>query len=124
MTIVLFDRSRYRRVEAPIYVRPVRPRAYRLARNVDDSTVGGLRAYSDDKRKPGTRLEVEIFFPDRSSAIFLVEVSWVEALPDGSPARFDVGLRYVRVSPEDLDRIAQVLGGPRDASRKLSRAVE
>ncbi len=105
------DRSRCRRVQAPIYVRPVGPLAYGLPRNVDDTKVGGLRAYSDDRHKPGTRLELEIFFPDRNSAAFIAEVAWIEELPGGSPARFDVGLRYVAVSPEDLDRIAQVLAG-------------
>ncbi len=103
------DRRRYRRVQAPILVRPVGPLAYRLPRNVDDSKVGGLRAYSDDRHEPGERLELEAFFSDGGSATLIAEVAWVEELPDGAPARFDVGLRYVEVSPEDLGRIARVL---------------
>jgi len=34
---------------------------------------------------------------------------WVDALPEGSPARFDVGLRFVDGSAADLDRIRRVL---------------
>jgi c-di-GMP-binding flagellar brake protein YcgR len=104
------DRRRYRRARAPIYVRPVGARAYAVKRQVNDISLGGLRAYSDEGVKPGTRLEMELFFSDGDSATVLAEVVWVEALPEGAPARFDVGLRYVQARPEDLERIAQVLG--------------
>ncbi len=103
------DRSRYRRVRAPILVRPANVLARRLARSVDEGRVGGLRAYSDEKQKPGRRLEVEIFLPDQGSVILLADVAWVDVLPEGSPARFDVGLRCVIAAPEVLDRIARVL---------------
>jgi hypothetical protein len=103
------DRRRYRRARAPIYVRPVGALGYAVKRQVSDISLGGLRAYSDEGQKPGTRLEMELFFSDGSSATVLAEVVWLEALPEGSPARFDVGLRYVVARPEDLDRIAQVL---------------
>ncbi len=105
------DRSRYRRVRAPMLIRPVGPLAYRLPRNVDEGRVGGLRAHSDDEQKPGRRLELEILLPGRGSVTILAEVAWVEDLPGGSPARFDVGLRFVSAGPEDLDRVAQVLAG-------------
>jgi hypothetical protein len=103
------DRSRYRRVRAPMLVRPVGPLAYRFPRNVDEARVGGLRAYSDEEQKPGRRLELEVFFPDQSTMTVLAEVAWVDVLPEGSPARFDVGLRYVTAEQEALGRIAQVL---------------
>lgn len=103
------DRRRYRRARAPIYVRPVGALAYAVKRQVNDISLGGLRAYSDEGQKPGTRLEMELFFSDGGSATVLAEVVWVEALPEGSPARFDIGLRCVDARPEDLDRIAQVL---------------
>jgi hypothetical protein len=104
------ERRRYRRVQAPIFVRPVSALAYRAPRKVNDISLGGLRAFSDDKHKPGTRLELELFFSDGASATVLAEVVWVEPLPEGSPARFDVGLRYVDARSEDLERIAKLLG--------------
>jgi hypothetical protein len=106
------DRSRYRRVLAPILVRPVGLLERHAPREVDDRQAGALRTYSDDRQKPGRRLELEILLPAGDSVTFLAEVAWVEGLPEGAPARFDVGLRYVRVSREDLDRIAQVLEAP------------
>ena len=107
--LIHLDRRQYRRARAPIYVRPVGALAYAVKRQVNDISLGGLRAYSDEAQKPGTRLEMELFFSDVDSVTVLAEVVWVEVLPEGSPARFDVGLRFVDARPEDLDRIAQVL---------------
>lgn len=103
------DRRNYRRVQAPVLVRPVGVLSKPDPRQVRDISLGGLRVYSDDEARPGERLEMELIFPHEDTAIFLVEVVWVEELPAGSPARFDVGLRYVDVRPEDLERIGRVL---------------
>ena len=64
----------------------------------------------DEKQKPGSRLELELFLSGDVSVTVLAEVVWVETLPEGAPARFDVGLRFVDVRPEDLERIAALLG--------------
>ncbi len=104
------DRRRYRRVKAPIFIRPMGPLARSLTREIGDISLGGLRAYSDDQRRPGERLELELLLPDGGSATLIAEVVWVQILPEGSAARFDVGLRYLELDPRDLQRIAQVLG--------------
>ncbi len=105
------DRRRYRRVKAPILVRPLGPLAlaHAMSRKVSDISLGGVRSYSDEEYEPGTRLELELFLPDQTSVTVYAEVVWVQPLPQDAPARFDVGLRYVGASPEDLDRIAKVL---------------
>ncbi len=103
------ERRRHRRIQAPILIRPVSPLASRVKPNVNDVSLSGLRAYSDEEQKPGTRLELELLLPDGGSATVLAEVIWITALPEGASARFDVGLRFVDVLPEDLSRIARVL---------------
>jgi hypothetical protein len=103
------DRRRYRRIQAPVFIRPVGPLSRMRAHQVSNISLGGLRAFSDDKHKTGERLELELFLPDKSTVTVVAEVVWVQQLPDGSPARFDVGLRYVDVGPEELERLAQVL---------------
>jgi hypothetical protein len=103
------ERRRYRRVRAPILIRPVSVLAYSVPRRVIDVGMGGLRAYADDRHEPGKRLELELVLPDGSGATVLAEVVWVDALPGGAPARFDVGLRFVDGSASDLDRIRRVL---------------
>jgi hypothetical protein len=103
------DRRRFRRVRAPIAVRPVSFLARAVPRRVSDASQGGLRAYSDEPRKVGERLELELFFPDGTGATVLAAVVWVESLPDGGPAHYDVGVRFVDASPADQARIASAL---------------
>jgi hypothetical protein len=103
------DRRRYHRARAPILVRPAGPLTRVAPRQVGDISVGGLRAYSDEAQTPGTRLELELFLPAGASVTCLAEVVWTEALPAGAPARFEMGLRFVEVEPEELNRIAAVL---------------
>ena len=103
------DRRRFRRARAPILVRPVSALARAVPRRVNDVSVGGLRAWSDTSHTPGTRLELELLFPDGTSATVLGEVVWVDPVPFGAPARFDLGIQFVDAMPGDLERIARVL---------------
>ncbi len=103
------ERRRYRRLQAPVLIRPVSPLARRVKPKPSDISLGGLRAYSDEEQRPGQRLELELLLPDGASATVLAEVVWVMPLAEGAPALYDVGLRFVDVRPEDLERIASVL---------------
>ncbi len=103
------DRRRYHRARAEILVRPAGPLARVAPRQVNDISLGGLRAFSDDKQKLGTRLELELIFPDGGSAVCITEVVWAEQLPKDAPARYEMGLRFVQVEPEDLDRIGKLI---------------
>ena len=103
------ERREYRRVQAPIAVRPVGIFQQYLARPVQDVSRGGLRAYSDEKQRVGERCELELFLPEGPSITVVAEVVWIEILPEGSPARFDVGMRYIEIRREDLARIAAFL---------------
>jgi len=104
------DRKAFRRVQAPLFHRPVTWFAIGMFRRAVLPALGGFRAYTDEKQKRGTLLEVEIFLPEKMGSVTVVaEVAWVEPLPDGSPARFEVGLSYVKASPDDLRRLEPVL---------------
>jgi hypothetical protein len=104
------DRRRYRRVQAPILVRPASLLSRVGARRVGDISLGGLRTYSDEPLTVGQRQEIELLFNDGGSATLLVEVAWIEPLAPGGPASFETGLRIVDVRQEDLARIARALG--------------
>lgn len=99
---------RYRRVRADILVRPAGPLTRVAPRQVKDISLGGLRAYSDEKHKIGARLELELFFPDGGSAVCIAEVVWAEQLQNDAPARYEMGLCFVQVEPEDLERIGKL----------------
>ena len=54
-------------------------------------------------------LHIEIFLLDGTSVVCRVEVAWVDALGDGAPARYDVGLTFTAIQPNDRARLAPVL---------------
>jgi len=78
-------------------------------RQAIDVSEGGMRLFADDRQESGDRLELELFLPDQSELICAVEVVWVEELPQGSAARYDVGVKFVEVSPSDRQRLATLL---------------
>jgi hypothetical protein len=93
--------------------RPVlcRPRRLGLLRSppAGDMGLSGVRIYSDDKRKVGEQLEIELLLPDDSSLTAAVVVAWVEALEGEAPALYDVGLRFLELRREDRERLGRVL---------------
>jgi hypothetical protein len=103
------ERRSYRRVQAHVTVRPVSILARAIPRRVNDVSLGGLRCYSDDRYPVGKRLELELFFDGDRSAIVLAEVVWLEELPAGAPARYDVGVRYIDCSEQSLILLQSVL---------------
>lgn len=103
------ERRTFRRIPAHVSVRPVSILARAVPRRVGDLSLGGLRCYSDEAYQPGKRLELELFFLDGKSAVVLAEVVWAEALPPGSPAPFDVGVRYLDASADSLALIRQAV---------------
>ncbi|MFL5311508.1 MAG: PilZ domain-containing protein [Myxococcales bacterium] len=74
-----------------------------------DGGGSGLRVYADEQPKPGARCRLEIFLPDGSSVLCRTQVAWVEPLPEGGPARFDVGLTLTAIHPLDRARLFSVL---------------
>jgi hypothetical protein len=97
------------RLGAPVYFTKVGLRFFRRRRKRPDGAMGGVRVYTDEDPKEGARLQLEIFLPDGSSVTCKVEVVWVEPLPDGEPARYDVGLGFVAIYPQDRELLSAVL---------------
>lgn len=71
--------------------------------------MGGLRIYSDEPRRVGELLKLELFFKDVPPVTYTAEVVWVESLPKGGPARFDVGLKFLNLSPDAIKLLTTVL---------------
>lgn len=105
------ERRQYKRVRAPVYCRTlgISQRFLQARTQPLDISLGGMRIYSDEPVKKGLRLELELFLPDNTTVTCKVEVVWVDALPNGSPARHDVGLKFIDVSDEDRRRLGAVL---------------
>src|SRR5688500_13550802 len=103
------ERRQFRRIQAPVYCRPVGFRLFAGRQKAVDISLGGVRIFSDDDVKKGTRLELELFLPDTSSVVCKVEVVWVDPLPEGAPAKFDVGLKFLEIAGGDKDKLSLVL---------------
>jgi Tfp pilus assembly protein PilZ len=110
------DKRRYRRLQAPVYCRPAGLRARVQAalgkekqRIVQNISTGGVRIYTDDRYKVGERLELEVLLPDKSWITVDAHIVWITELPDGGPARYDVGLEFAKLAQKDAERIAALI---------------
>lgn len=105
------ERREFRRVRAPVFCRPVGITLRLLAERsrATDISLGGMRIYADEAPKKGTRLEIEMFLPEGASVTCKVEVVWIDELPAATPARYDVGLRFVDIRDDDRKRLGAVL---------------
>jgi hypothetical protein len=101
-TLPTINRRRYRRVQAPVLVRPAGLMAWAAARTVNDISVGGFRTYADAPYPVGRRLELELLFADGRTATVLAEVAWEETLGESAPARHEMGLQLISADPEAI----------------------
>jgi hypothetical protein len=101
------ERNAYPRLQAPVYFTPASrwPARNRPA----PSSLGGFCIFTDDPPEQGVPLHIEIFLLDGSSVACRVQVAWVEAVGDGGPARYDVGLAFTAIQPGDRERLSPVL---------------
>ena len=103
------ERIIYPRLLAPVYWRPVGLPLFRRKRKPIGKSMGGARVYTDEELSEGTRLELEVFLPDGTSATCKVQVASVDKLPESGPARFDVAVEFTALRPNDRERISAVL---------------
>ena len=103
------DRRRYPRIHASVLYRPAGLSLMHHRRNTQDISLGGMRIFSDEGLRIGSRLDLEIQVADGSSVRCWAEVVWLTSLMDGSPATFDVGLKFADMAPQDVQRLATVL---------------
>lgn len=79
-------------------------------RTVVDISGGGVRLYADQPHKLGEDLELEVFMPDGVTLTCRVEVVWAETLEMGAEARFEIGVKFVRIAEADQKRIVALAG--------------
>jgi hypothetical protein len=75
-----------------------------------DLSLGGVRIFSDERLKIAELLKLEFFIGDSDPVTYTAEVVWIEPLPEGSPAQFDVGLKFLDLEPAALKLLVSVLG--------------
>ena len=104
------ERRRYARLEAPILYRSA-PFTESVPRRVTDVSLGGARVYSDVRRRPGERVEVELFPPEAEPFTVRARVVWVQAVAPAGPALYDVGLKFTEATAAAADKLREMLEG-------------
>ncbi|WP_342378613.1 PilZ domain-containing protein [Myxococcus stipitatus] len=102
------DRRLFPRLQAPLYARPARLK-FGDKQRVLDASLGGVRIYSDELYSEGSQLEVDLYPGDGSTLECRARVAWLRKLPKDAVARYEVGLAFMDVSPETLERLKSVL---------------
>jgi hypothetical protein len=77
-----------------------------------DLSLSGVRIYSDQEFARGELLTLEFLTAAATSTTFTAEVVWIATLPAGSPAPFDVGLRFRSVGPDQAALLERMLAKP------------
>jgi PilZ domain len=103
------ERRQFRRIAAPVYCRAAGLKVFSKHEEPIDVSRGGVRVYSDERLTVGDRLTLELFLKDQPSVTFDAEVAWIEPLGGGVPCKYDVGLKFLHLSPENEALLAQVL---------------
>jgi len=107
------ERKPYPRLLAPVYFSPSGlPRWLQRWRAPPRNSLGGVCVFTDERPPEDVPLRLEVFLADGASVTCRVRVAWVDPLPDGGPARFDVGLEFTALRPGDRDRLSTVIAGP------------
>jgi hypothetical protein len=103
------ERRQFRRLHVPVFCRAAGMEVM-TRRHPIDLSLGGVRIYSDQRFAKGELLTLELMTPEMMTSTFTAEVVWIEELPPGSPALFDVGLRFRSVDPTQAQALERMLG--------------
>jgi c-di-GMP-binding flagellar brake protein YcgR len=106
------DRRRFPRVDADVVYRPAGLSLVHHHRNTQDISLGGMRVFSDEEFRIGSRLDLDILLADGSAVRCWAQVVWILKLKPHAPAGYDVGLKFMDMTPQDLQRLAAVLRRP------------
>jgi hypothetical protein len=100
-------RRRFPRLVTPIYYRPLD--IFATDQQASNISLGGIRIYSNKPLKEKQLLEIELTLPNGKTVPALARVVWINALPLGSKALYDVGLEFTKLSPEGLQELRVLL---------------
>ncbi len=102
-----FDRRRFPRVKAPVYYRPAG--VFGTSNQASNISLAGVRIYSNKPFKKSQPLEIELLLPNGNSLKAIVRVVWINALPPGSEAVYDVGLEFLNIADDVISKLQSVL---------------
>lgn len=94
---------------APVLYRSARLRTGK--KHVSNLSLVGVRIYSDEWLDEGERLELEFFLPDGQSVEAIGKVVWIKEMPPEAEAVFDVGMEFVELGEDAIEKLRRMLKG-------------
>jgi hypothetical protein len=101
------ERRYFPRLKVPVLFRTTKQEG--TAHPTYNLGLGGVRIYSNRYLKKGEKIDIELCFPKGNSIVATVRVVWINVLPSGSEAAFDVGLEFVDLPPSVIEELKGVL---------------
>lgn len=101
------NRRQYPRYNASICYRAAS--LFSARKPIVDIGLGGIRIHIDEHLKIGKRLEIELILPENTTLTCTVKVVWVSSLVEGNSAKYETGLQFLNISPENVKHLAKVL---------------
>jgi PilZ domain len=97
------------RLAAPVIYRRSGLDLFHHQRSSVDVSAGGMRVLSDEPVQAGNQLELDLLPPGDSAIRIWAKVAWVEELPAGADASYEVGLEFSDIADQDRPRLASLL---------------
>ena len=97
------------RVAAPVIYRRSGLDLFHHQRSSVDISAEGMRVLSDEPLHAGDQLELDLLPPGDSAIRIWARVAWVEVLPAGAGALFEVGLQFADIADQDRPRLGSLL---------------
>lgn len=103
------DRRRFRRLLAPSVFRPAQATLFRQGPTATEAQLVGVWVLADEALTRGELLQLEVFVAAELSVTCTIEVAWLEELPRGAGAKFEIGLRFLGADKALVDRLAPAI---------------
>lgn len=91
----------------PVFYRT--PRILVAKRQVSNLSLGGVRIYCDERLDVGKQLGLEFFLPDGTTVETIGKVVWIKEMPPEAEAIFDVGMEFIELSEDAIEKLKEVL---------------
>lgn len=101
------ERRQYPRLSSQVYCRIGKSQS--LRQRVSNISLGGVRIYSDQRLDIGEEVELELHFPNGYSSQGTARVVWIKELPPNSGASYDVGLEFLELPEDAIQKLKEAL---------------
>jgi len=100
-------RRLFPRFKIPAYFRPAHP--FGQKQEILDIGLGGMRVYSNRPLRLGKEMDIKLFLPNGKTMDARARIAWVNTLPPGSEALYDIGYEFIELPPETHQELKSML---------------